>query len=66
MNVKIYNYLKTNKIKIKDFCSQLGISRTSFYYYTMGLHPTPKAIILAVAYLTKDQITQKDWQNESF
>ena len=56
MNLRRYLWLRG--IKIVFFASQLGISRTSLYYYMRRNKTIPKYVKLAVKQLTDGKVTR--------
>lgn len=53
---KLYKYLKSNGISKHEFSNMLGVNRLSLYRYLYGKRKLPKSIILAISYLTNEEV----------
>ena len=53
---EVNTFLKHQKIKKYEFCSFLGISRSTLNDYEHNKRPMPNHVKLAIMYLTKDKI----------
>jgi len=63
--MRLKEYLKNNKITIKDFAKDLNVSRTIIHYYLRNPDKVPLTFKLAVEYITARKVKKEVWDENS-